>query len=83
MQSRTQRIVVETSRHRIIGDITLPREGYRSRISDFLNQGDLSFVALADATLVPLDPSAANDPVSLGFVAIGTRHIELTYPADE
>ena len=40
MENRVERIVVETDRHRIVGDVTLPREGYRSRLSEYLNHGD-------------------------------------------
>ena len=42
METRTQRVVLETSRHRIVGDLTLPREGYLSRFSDFLNQSEVT-----------------------------------------
>ena len=42
METRVERVVLETAKHRIVGDLTLPREGYRSRLSDFLNRGDLS-----------------------------------------
>lgn len=83
METRTQRIVVETARHRIVGDITLPREGYRSRISDFLNQGDLPFIAIADATVEGLEAAGSGGPAELGFVAIGRAHIELAYPLSE
>ena len=44
MDSRTERVVLETDRHRIVGDLTLPKEGHRSRLSDFLNRGDLDFL---------------------------------------
>jgi len=33
METRTERIVLETHRHRIVSDVTLPRAGYRSRLS--------------------------------------------------
>ena len=83
MDTRTQRVVLETSYHRIVGDLTLPREGYRSRISDFLNQGDLQFVSLTNATIIgggdPAGPVAAERP----FVAVGTHHIQLAYPDED
>ena len=34
MESRHQKLLLETDRHRIRGEVTLAREGYRSRISD-------------------------------------------------
>ncbi len=39
---RIERVVLETEHHRITGDLHLPREGYRSRLSDYLNRGDIS-----------------------------------------
>ena len=41
METRIERVVLETDRHRIVGDLTLPKEGYRSRLSDYLNGGDV------------------------------------------
>ena len=38
MDTRIERVVLETSRHAITGDLTMPKEGYRSRLSDFLNR---------------------------------------------
>jgi hypothetical protein len=31
METRTERIVLKTDCHRIVGDVTLPREGYLSQ----------------------------------------------------
>ena len=55
MDSRVERVVVETDRHRIVGDVTLPREGYRSRLSEYLNRGDLDFIPMVNAELTPLN----------------------------
>ncbi len=83
MEMQTQRVVLETARHRIVGDLTLPREGYRSRISDFLNRGDQAFFAVANATLEDLRASGDGETVELDFIAIGARHVELAYPAPD
>ena len=83
METRTQRVVLETSRHRIVGDLTLPREGYRSRISDFLNQSDQDFVSLTNATVIGGDTGIGVGAIDHEFVAIGTRHIWLAYPDEE
>lgn len=80
MDNRTERIVLETDRYRIVGDLTLPREGFRSRMSDYLNRGDVVFVALVDATLAPFD---GGDEVRRDFIAVGRHHIQLAYPADD
>ena len=81
MDTRTQRVVLETEQHRITGELTLPREGYRSRISDFLNQSDLAFIPLSNALITSLDP-ADTDFIERGFVAVGSQHVRLAYPED-
>jgi len=80
MENKVERIVVETDRHRIAGDLTMPREGYRSRLSDFLNRGDLDFIPLAGASISPLDGGAA---VERAFVAVARSHIVLAHPAGD
>src|SRR3954453_11345619 len=40
MDTRIQRVVLETPRFRIVGDVTLPTEGFRTRLSDVLNKAD-------------------------------------------
>jgi hypothetical protein len=52
---RHEDIVLETDRYRIEGKLTLPREGYRSRLSDYVNQRDREFFAINDATVTALD----------------------------
>lgn len=81
METQIQRVVLETSTRRIVGDLTLPAEGYRTRISDLLNRRDISFLAVANATLEDLDGNAGGTPVELDFVAIGIGQLELVYPA--
>jgi len=83
MDTQTQRVVLETDRHRIVGELTMPREGYRSRISDFLNQGDLAFVALSDATVIEHRGSGSASTAAHDFIAVGTAHIHLAYPDPE
>ena len=77
MDERTERVVVETDRHRIVGDITLPREGYRSRLSEYLNHGDIDFIPMADAELTPLH---GGSPERRSFVAVGRSHVRLAFP---
>ena len=83
MDNRVERIVVETSRYEITGNLTMPKEGYRSRLSDFLNRGDLDFVPLVDVEVRPL---TGGDTRTHGFLAVGRAQIEIAYPlpgADE
>jgi len=79
MENRNLRVVLETDRHRIIGEMTLPAEGYRSRLSDYLNQGELGFVALTNATVIEHLRSGATDASEHEFIAVGTRHVLLAY----
>ncbi len=72
MQIRRVRVQIDTERLRISGVLQLPTEGYRSRVTDFLNGQDGGFIALTDAEVAPTDgsPSATQD-----FIAVGCRHI--------
>ena len=79
MDSRSERVVIETDRYRITGDLTLPRSGYRSRMTDFLNAAERDFIALTDVLIEPLRaPDGA--PEQREFVAIWRRHIVVITP---
>ena len=80
MEDRVERVVLETDRHRIVGDVTLPREGYRSRLSDFLNHGDLDFIPLANAEVVPLN---GGEPETRAFIAVARTHVQLAFPFEQ
>ena len=80
VESRVERAVFETDRHRVVGDVTLPPEGYQSRFSDLLNRGDFGFVHLVNVEIAPLDGGpVANHP----FVALAKAHVRLAFPLDE
>ena len=81
MDSRTERVVLETDRHRIVGDLTLPKEGHRSRLSDFLNRGDLDFIPLVNVDLTPLGSNGAASE-RRNFLAVARAHVELAYPLE-
>lgn len=69
---RCERICLETTRHRIEGDLRLARDGYRSRVSDVLNAAERDFLTLTDVEIEPLDGgSIEHHP----FLAIARRHI--------
>jgi hypothetical protein len=76
MEMRSERIVLETNRHRIVGDLMLPREGYRSRLSDYLNHGDGDFVPLVNCEIRSLDDGAAE---RRQFMAVARAHVQLAY----
>ena len=76
MDHRLENVVVETDRYRIEGKLTLPREGYRSRLSDYVNQRDRDFFAFQDATMTPLGGEGAAQSVPL----VARRHVVLVAP---
>ena len=75
---RTERVVIETGRHRIVGDLTLPREGMHSRVTDMLNQEGLEFVPLVNVLLSDLNGGPKE---RLEFVAVARDHIHIAYEA--
>ena len=77
MESRVERVVLETDRSRVVGDLTLPREGYRSRLSDYLNRGDLDFIPLVNAEISSL---GGTEQYPRRFVVVARSHIHLAYP---
>jgi hypothetical protein len=76
MDTRVQRVVVETTRFRIVGDVALPTEGFRTRLSDVLNRADTGFIPLVNVEVSPL---AGGETESLRFVAVSRARIELAY----
>ena len=78
MDTRVERVVLETGRHRIVGDLTLPREGYRSRLTDYLNRGDLGFIPLANAAISARRRAGAAE--RRDFIAVARAHVQLAYP---
>jgi hypothetical protein len=81
MDQRDERIIVETDRHRITGVLRMPSDGYRSRLTDYLNASERAFVALTDVEVSALEgePRVEHRP----FLALSLRHIVLAMPADE
>ncbi len=81
MEHRDERIIVETNRYRLTGLLRLPRDGYRSRLTDYLNASERSFLPLTDVEIEPLD--GGRGPTRRPFLALSIRHIVLAMPADE
>jgi hypothetical protein len=73
MPYRRERVRIETARHEIEGTLRLPHEGFRSRLTDFLNtQGD-DFLPLTDAEVTYLD--GTRGPEKHAYLALATRHV--------
>jgi len=78
-EQRTERIRIETERHRIEGVLTLARDGYRSRVSDVLNASERDFITLTDVTIAPLD----GGPIELQpYISLARRHIVFAVAAE-
>jgi hypothetical protein len=76
---RRERIVLETERYRIIGDVTLPTEGFHGRLSDLLNREGIDFIPLTD---VVVSTRNGQEPQERPFIAVARDHIQLAYEAD-
>jgi hypothetical protein len=77
---RRERVVFETDRSIVVGDVTLPPEGYQSRFSDAVNRGDVAFIPLVDVEISPLGGGEAE---RREFIVLSKEHVRLAYPLDE
>ena len=75
MHIRRARVRIETDRHVIEGTLRLPAEGYRSRLTDFLNAHGTDFIPVTDAELARQEGAQPleNHP----YLAVAARHVVL------
>ncbi|MFL5906052.1 MAG: hypothetical protein ACJ75Z_00465 [Solirubrobacterales bacterium] len=73
------RVVLETESYRIVGDVSLPAEGYRGRLSDLLNREGIEFISLKDALVSGRN---GTEPEERPFIAVARDHVQLAYEAD-
>jgi uncharacterized protein DUF6812 len=69
------RVRLETERHVIEGTLQLPNEGYRSRLTDFLNSHESDFLPVTDAELRARDTEGAAERHA--YLAVSVRHVVL------
>jgi hypothetical protein len=81
VEQRDERIIVETDRHRITGRLRLPVDGYRSRLTDYLNASERAFLALTDVEVTTLQGNGRVE--TRAFMALSLRHIVLAMPAED
>src|ERR1700753_3336380 len=74
---RGERAAFETDRLLVVGDVTLPPEGYQSRFSDSLNRAELEFVSLTNCEVTTLTDGTTRRQ---DFVMLSKRHVRLAYP---
>jgi Family of unknown function (DUF6812) len=80
IKRRVERVQFETDRHLIVGNVTLPPEGYQSRFSDSLNRRDFSFIPMVDVEIWPLE---GGELVRRDFIVIGKEHVRIAFPIEE
>lgn len=78
-ERRVERVQFETDRQRIVGDITLPPEGYQSRFSDSLNRVDIAFIPLVNAEVSSL---MGGDIEKRPFMVVSKSHVRVAFPLD-
>ncbi|MBA2792929.1 MAG: hypothetical protein H0U32_02915 [Thermoleophilaceae bacterium] len=81
MDRKRERVILETSRYRISGDVTLPPEGYKSRLSDHLNEPQREFVIVLDAIMTPFDDP--DNRFRSQVVMINRSKIDVIFPENE
>lgn len=77
---RRQRVLLETDRHLIVGEVTLPSDGYQSRFSDVINRDDVAFIPIVGVEITPLE---GGEPQRREFAVVSKAHIRLAYPIDD
>jgi hypothetical protein len=75
---RDERILVETNRFRITGLVSLPRDGYRSRLTDYLNASERTFMALTDVEITAIDSGGGVERCE--FLALALSQIVFARP---
>lgn len=76
---RIERVHFETDRQRIVGDLTLPPEGYQSRFSDSLNRVDVTFIPLVNAEVSSI---TGGDIEKRPFMVVSKSHVRIAFPVD-
>ena len=79
MKTENIQVSIETCSHRIVGTVHPPSLAYRSRLSDLLNQRDISFLSVTEAE-VYANSGAAELLYKTDFLSVNLSNIELIRP---
>jgi hypothetical protein len=79
IERRVERVQFETDRHLIVGNVTLPPEGYQSRFSDSLNRPDIGFIPVVD---VEISLIAGGEVARHPFVVLNKEHVRVAFPIE-
>jgi hypothetical protein len=74
---RVERVTFETDRYVVVGDVSLPPEGYQSRFSDSMNRDDIPFVPLTNVEITERDTGRVTQRP---FIVLGKAHVRLAFP---
>jgi hypothetical protein len=74
---RVERAAFETDRLLVVGDVTLPPDGYQSRFSDLMNRTEFEFLPLTNCEVTSLADGGTHQRE---FMMLAKRHIRLAYP---
>jgi len=74
-----ERVLFETDGHVVVGDVTLPPEGYQSRFSDMINRADVAFLPLVD---VEITPRGGGEVERHDFVVLSKAHVRFACPLE-
>ncbi|HUN54691.1 MAG TPA: hypothetical protein VMU29_05990 [Smithella sp.] len=76
--ARHERVMVETANYRVEGDITLPQEGYRNELFDYLNRRNQEFLIIMNAEMTALDGSGRDWQAQ--SITLAKKHVRLIAP---
>ena len=79
MDLRREQVIVEVERYRIQGHLHLPAEGYRSRLSDYMNQREAEFLPMTDCTITTHETEQER---LVPFLLVARRHVRMIAPLD-
>jgi Family of unknown function (DUF6812) len=79
MELRREQVVLEIEHYRVQGGLHLPAEGYRSRLSDYMNQRDAEFLPMTDCKITTIETGQER---AVPFMLIARRHVRLIAPVD-
>jgi Family of unknown function (DUF6812) len=75
-----ERVLFETESHIVVGDVSLPPDGYQSRFSDAVNRPDVAFIPLIDVEITPLGGGQVSRH---DFIVLSKAHIRMAYPLEQ
>ena len=67
----------ETDQHVIVGDVTLPPDGYQSRFSDTMNREDFPFIPLVNVEITERETGEVSER---SFVVLSKAHVRIAHP---